>query len=422
MLDKTHRLQDAILRAPAAAKAMCEGRVVVINSPTHRNSLAVILRAESGTASGMTTAAGEDRRYHVLIMTDADRGSAADPGAPAEDLPLPLTRVFRPAGKLGYELAVVSGYDILVISKEKLRVQPKDILDRRDEQERVAAAQELLRLAQKRPAGPKPLDVVKDLNMRDIDIAELWHQLTQARAALETMPCAEHPDFVALYGRLHQRERVQTQVRHLQHQMSDEALLLLPEYHQRVAVLKALKYTDPDGAVQLKGRVACEVTTCDELLLTELIFNSIFSPLEPEEIVALLSALVFQQARCSEPTLTKRLEDNAAIITSMAKEIAVTQQQCGMDTPPDVYIRDLHFGLVEVVYEWARGMPFQQITGLTDVQEGSIVRCIVRLDETCRDVRNAARVIGDPVLYEKMERASQMIKRDIVFAASLYTT
>lgn len=35
-------------------------------------------------------------------------------------------------------------------------------------------------------------------------------------------------------------------------------------------------------------------------------------------------------------------------------------------------------------------------------------------------VRNAARVIGDPLLYRKMEAASTAIKRDIVFAASLY--
>ena len=48
------------------------------------------------------------------------------------------------------------------------------------------------------------------------------------------------------------------------------------------------------------------------------------------------------------------------------------------------------------------------------------MRCIVRLDETCRDVRNAARVIGDSVLYKKAETASALIKRDIVFAASLY--
>lgn len=402
---------------------MCEGRVVVINSPAYRNRLAVILRPEAGATATSAALPGGERRYHVLVMTDGSTASSGEHAAPtsAEDLPLPLTRVFRPSGKLGYDIALVSGYDVLVITKEKLRVDAREVMDRKDEQARSAAAQELLRLAQKRPTGPKPLDVVKDLNMRDIEIAELWHQLTQARATLEGMPCVEHPDFVALYGRLHQREHVQSQVRHLQHQMSDEALYLLPEYHQRVAVLKALKYADSDGAVQLKGRVACEVTTCDELLLTELIFNSIFSPLEPEEIVALLSALVFQQARCSAPTLTKRLEDNVAIIVDMARTIAQTQQQCGMDTPPDIYIRNLHSGLIEVVYEWARGMPFQQITGLTDVPEGSIVRCIVRLDETCRDVRNAARVIGDPVLYEKMERASQMIKRDIVFAASLYT-
>ena len=40
--------------------------------------------------------------------------------------------------------------------------------------------------------------------------------------------------------------------------------------------------------------------------------------------------------------------------------------------------------LRQVVYEWARGTPFQEICQLTDVMEGSIVRAIVRLDETCR--------------------------------------
>ncbi|CAN0038120.1 unnamed protein product, partial [Laminaria digitata] len=57
---------------------------------------------------------------------------------------------------------------------------------------------------------------------------------------------------------------------------------------------------------------------------------------------------------------------------------------------------------------------------ITLVQEGSVVRAITRLDELCREVRNAARVIGDPTLYRKMEATSQLIKRDIVFAASLY--
>lgn len=100
---------------------------------------------------------------------------------------------------------------------------------------------------------------------------------------------------------------------------------------------------------------------------------------------------------------------------------ALTVPPPSCDTPIIRYIRNLKFGLVEVVHAWASGVSFIDITELTDVQEGGIVRCIVRLDETCRDVRNAARVIGDPVLYQKMVEASDLIKRDIVFAASLYT-
>ena len=44
--------------------------------------------------------------------------------------------------------------------------------------------------------------------------------------------------------------------------------------------------------------------------------------------------------------------------------------------------------------------------------EGTIVRVITRLDETCREVRDAARVIGDTELFKKMEEAQIKIKRD----------
>jgi len=74
----------------------------------------------------------------------------------------------------------------------------------------------------------------------------------------------------------------------------------------------------------------------------------------------------------------------------------------------------------QVVYEWARGTPFSAITGLTDVVEGSIVRAVVRLDQCCRELMDAARVMGDTSLFSLMEAASGKIRRDIVFAASLY--
>lgn len=64
--------------------------------------------------------------------------------------------------------------------------------------------------------------------------------------------------------------------------------------------------------------------------------------------------------------------------------------------------------------------PFAEIMKLTSIQEGVIVRCIQQLNEMLQDLKDAARIIGNPALHQKMEEASNAIKRDIVFAASLY--
>ena len=41
--------------------------------------------------------------------------------------------------------------------------------------------------------------------------------------------------------------------------MSDQNLQLLPDYEQRVLVLKELGFVDEHSRVELKGKVACEV-------------------------------------------------------------------------------------------------------------------------------------------------------------------
>ena len=51
----------------------------------------------------------------------------------------------------------------------------------------------------------------------------------------------------------------------------------------------------------------------------------------------------------------------------------------------------------QVVYHWAKGVAFKEICGLTDVLEGSIVRTIVRLDETCRRERPACALLPQSV-------------------------
>ena len=73
-------------------------------------------------------------------------------------------------------------------------------------------------------------------------------------------------------------------------------------------VLQTLQYVDAGGAVQLKGRVACQIS-CHELLLTELLFENALSSLEPEESAALLACLVFTQNTQVVPHITKTLQE-----------------------------------------------------------------------------------------------------------------
>lgn len=58
----------------------------------------------------------------------------------------------------------------------------------------------------------------------------------------------------------HQEYTLQENIANLKQLISDQNLQLLPDYEQRVSVLKELGFIDDNLNVELKGRVACEVS------------------------------------------------------------------------------------------------------------------------------------------------------------------
>ena len=240
---------------------------------------------------------------------------------------------------------------------------------------------------------------------------------------LVLLPFSFHAADIGKYTMQHDEWLIKTNIESLKLLMSDQNLALLPDYQQRVSVLQDLGFVDSDLRVQLKGKVACEIHSADELVLTELILENVLADFEPAEIVALLSAFVFQEKTDSEPKLTPHLQRGQEKIIEISERVnhyQILHQVILSSDDSNDFVSRPRFGLVEVVYEWAKGMSFNRITDLTDVMEGTIVRVVTRLDETCREAMSAARIIGDPGLYSKMEEAREMIRRDVVFTASLY--
>jgi len=234
-----------------------------------------------------------------------------------------------------------------------------------------------------------------------------------------------HPNLESHYITVERKETLRSRINTLRHLLSNESLQLFPDFEMRKAMLQSLGYVDENDTVCLKGRVACEVNTCEGLIVTEMVFEGMLNELEPAEIVAALSSLLFQEKVDDDigSELPQRLISSCERMRTIAIDLGQKQKDFGLPVDPLEYCANsLKMGLVHVVYEWATGVPFSSICELTEVQEGSIVRCITRLDELCREVRNCARVVGNPTLYRKMEMASDAIKRDIVFASSLYVS
>jgi antiviral helicase SKI2 len=256
-------------------------------------------------------------------------------------------------------------------------------------------------------------------------LGNLSNQICNYATELRTYKSHFHPSLLKHYITVEKKETLSTIVTALRHLLSNESLQLFPDFLQRKSLLKTLNYIDENDTVKVKGRVACECNTCEELIVTEMVFEGLLNELDPPEIVAALSALIFQEKTDVDldPEIPERLRLTCEAMKKIALNLGQLQNEHGLMIDPIDYCKSsLKFGLVHVVYDWAMGVPFSNICQLTAVQEGSIVRCITRLDELCREVRNCARVVGNPTLYRKMEEASVAIKRDIVFASSLYVT
>ena len=193
----------------------------------------------------------------------------------------------------------------------------------------------------------------------------------------------------------------------------------LDELKCRKRVLRRFGFINDAEVVQLKARVACEISTGDELLLSELLFDRFFNELSPELCAAVLSVFIFEEkAEC--PALKEELAKPFREVQAKARVISKVSQDSKLPLNEDEYVEGFKYQLMEVVYSWAHGKSFSAICKMTDVYEGSLIRLFRRLEELLRQMAQAAKVMGSDDLEQKFEESLKKVRRDIVAAQSLY--
>lgn len=288
-------------------------------------------------------------------------------------------------------------------------------------QQRNAVSKSLSAIEKRFPDGLPPLDPVESMKITDDEFLRVVGKLEVLESRLAEHPLHKSENLSEQLGEYSVKADLEKSIVKAQKKVEEtRSIVQLDELKSRKRVLRRLGFTDEGDIVQLKGRVACEISSGDELMLTELIFNGTFTDLTPEQCAALLSVFVFdEKVKDSEP-LKPDLQRPYDRVIEMAHNILRVSKESKLDIKDADYLDSFKWQLMDVVYQWAKGAKFAQICKMTEVYEGSLIRVFRRLEELLRQMVVAAKTIDNTELADKMTKAMELIKRDMVSSASLY--
>lgn len=271
------------------------------------------------------------------------------------------------------------------------------------------------------PKGPPLLNPIKDMHIKEPEFKQIVEAIDKFEERLFAHPLHNANDLHAIYAKYTSKLKVEKELKNVKAKLKEaRSLLQMDELQKRKRVLRRMEYCTASDVIEFKGRVACELSSADELLITEMIFNGIFNDLTTAQSVSLLSTFVCDEKSSETPASTEELSGPLRSMQELARRIAKISNECKLDLDEETYVEKFKPFMMDVVLAWCKGASFLSVCKMTDIFEGSIIRCMRRLEELLRQMCQAAKTIGNTELENKFSEGVRLLKRDIVFAASLY--
>ncbi|KIV99295.1 uncharacterized protein PV09_09062 [Verruconis gallopava] len=295
---------------------------------------------------------------------------------------------------------------------------PKNLYSKDD---RAAVRKSLDEVKKRFPDGVAILDPIENMGITDDSFKKLLRKIEVLESRLLANPLHNSPRLEGLYNQYSAKKELDRRIKEVRKEIQAAlSIKQLDELKNRKRVLRRLGFINDADVVQLKARVACEISTGDELVLSELLFNRFFNELSPEECAAALSCFIFEEKTKDVPQIRDSLAKAHREIVSQARIVAQVSRDSKLSLDEDTYLQSFKPELMEVVYAWCGGSTFAEICKMTDVYEGSLIRLFRRLEELLRQMAQASKTMGSGELEEKFETALGKVRRDLVAAQSLY--
>ncbi|RAK80725.1 ATP-dependent RNA helicase MTR4 [Aspergillus fijiensis CBS 313.89] len=393
------------------------GRLLQVKHKDHDFGWGVVVNSKQRKAPKGSSEEYTPHQQHVVdVLLQLPDGNSVGTKS-FEDMPSGV-RPPKEGEKTSMEVVPIVLSCIQAIGKPRVFLQ-KDL---KSKDARNSMKKTLAEIHKRFPDGIATMDPLEDMQIKDDNFKKTLRKVEVLESRLFTNPLHNSPRLAELYDQYSEKVGLGNKIKETKKKISDAmSIMQLDELKCRKRVLRRFGFINEAEVVQLKARVACEISTGDELMLSELLFNGFFNKLTPEQVAAVLSVFVFEEKTKETPALTRdELAKPLKEIQAQARIVAKVSQESKLAVNEEEYVNSFHWELMEVMYEWANGKSFSDICQMTDVYEGSLIRVFRRLEECMRQMAQAAKVMGSEELESTFETALTKVRRDIVAAQSLY--
>ena len=234
--------------------------------------------------------------------------------------------------------------------------------DLRSQDQRNIVRKSLDEIKRRFPDGISILDPVENMGITDETFKKLLRKIEILESKLLSNPLHNSPRLGDLYAQYNAKVEIGEKIKETRRKINDAlSILQLDELKQRKRVLRRLGFTNDADVIQLKGRVACEISTGDELVLSELLLNGFFNDLSPEVIASVLSVFIFEEKSNDTPPLGEELQKCFLEVQRQARIVAKVSTESKLDMNEKEYLESFRWQLMEVVLRWCKGGSFAEI-------------------------------------------------------------
>jgi len=242
-------------------------------------------------------------------------------------------------------------------------------------------------------------------------------EIGRLRAQLRAHPChgcderEDHARWAERYLKLRRESQA------LHSRIEQRTNTIARQFDRVCEVLEALGYLQGEH-ISADGERLMRIYTEMDLVAAECLRRDVWEGLDPPELAAALSSLVFESRRpddTSPPRLPPgRVRDVLAEMVGIWADLDALERDHRLD-----FLREPDLGFAWAAYRWAGGASLDEVLTETGLAAGDFVRWVKQLLDLTDQVADAAGSAGDRELRESARSAAASLRHGVVAYTSL---